>query len=123
MFDFPSLMRQAADMLDASRNNVESRREEQGREIDPQAILDAFYTLGASATAVVKEAIEDISSRNKCSHSKNAADDDLYSEAGMSAPDVETTVNKLIARLGLVEESELAALRKRVIDLENQLKG
>ena len=116
-------MRQAADMIEASKNNVESRREDQGREIDPQAILDAFYTLGASASAVIKEAVEDISSRSKCSHSKNSADEDLYNEAGMNAPDVETTVNKLIARLGLVEESELAALRKRVIDLEAQLKG
>lgn len=116
-------MRQAADMLDASKHNVQSRREEQGREIDPQAILDAVYTLGASATAVIKEAVEDISSRNKCCNNKSSADDDLYNEAGMSAPDVENTVNKLIARLGLVEESELAALRKRVVDLEAQLKG
>lgn len=105
------LLRSAADMLENSQNRVADQREQSGREVDPQAISDALLMLGATGVSVVRELIESLPDlpRRKSNSSS------------FSASDVEGMVNQLIARLGLVEESELAALRKRINDLEARI--
>jgi len=100
-------------MLEKSQTRVTEQREQSGREIDPQAISDAIFILGASGISVIRELIDSLPDRPRFkSHSDNSS---------FSASDVEGVVNQLIARLGLVEESELAALRKRIADLEAKL--
>lgn len=107
------LLRMSADMLEKSQNRVAEQRAESGREIDPQAISDALFTLGASGVSVIRELIDSLPDRPKMRGNSG--------DASFSATDVEGVVNQLIARLGLVEESELAALRKRIADLEAKL--
>ena len=107
------LLRMSADMLEKSQTRVTQQREQSGREIDPQAISDAIFILGASGIAVIRELIDSLPDRPKFkSH---------FEKSSFSAEDVEGVVNQLIARLGLVEETELAALRKRIADLEAKL--
>ena len=111
MINVSDLLRSAADMLENSQNRVAQQREQSGREVDPQAISDALLMLGATGVSIVRELIESLPElpRQKSNSSS------------FSASDVEGVVNQLIARLGLVEESELAALRKRINDLEAKL--
>jgi len=104
------VLRMAADTLEKSQSRVTEQREKSGREVDPQAISDALYTLGATGVSIVKELIDSIPERPRFRNNSDSA--------GFTAADVEGVVNQLIARLGLVEESELAALRKRIADLE-----
>lgn len=113
MINVAELLRMSADMLEKSQTRVATQREESGREIDPQAISDALFVLGATGVSVIRELIDTLPERPKFRSN---------SESGtFTATDVEGVVNQLIARLGLVEESELAALRKRINDLEARL--
>lgn len=98
-------------MLESSQSRVAQQRQESGREVDPQAISDALFMLGATGISVLRELVESLP---QLPHRKSNSD-------SFSASDVEGVVNQLIARLGLVEESELAALRKRINDLEAKL--
>ncbi len=111
MINVSDLLRSAADMLENSQNRVAQQREQSGREVDPQAISDALLMLGATGVSIVRELIESLPELPR--HKSNSS--------SFSASDVEGVVNQLIARLGLVEESELAALRKRINDLEAKL--
>ena len=113
MINVAEILRMSADMLEKSQTRVAAQREESGREIDPQAISDALFVLGATGVSVIRELIDTLPERPKFrSNSENGT---------FTATDVEGVVNQLIARLGLVEESELAALRKRINDLEAKL--
>lgn len=111
VFNVSDLLRTTADMLENSQNRVTEQREQSGREVDPQAISDALFTLGATGVSIIRELVESLPDLPR-----------RKSDSGnFSASDVEGVVNQLIARLGLVEESELAALRKRINDLEAKL--
>lgn len=103
----------AADTLEKSQTRVAQQREESGREVDPQAISDALITLGATGVSIVRELIDSLPERPKF---RSNSDSSLF-----STTDVEDVLNKMIARLGLVEETEIAALRKRIADLEAKL--
>lgn len=102
-----------ADMLETSQNRVSEQREQSGREVDPQAISDALFVLGATGLSVLRELIESLPERPKF---KSNTDKSIFSNE-----EVEKVLTGLVARMGLVEESELAALRKRIIDLEAKL--
>lgn len=103
----------AADTLEKSQTHVSEQREQSGREVDPQAISDALLTLGTTGASILRELFESLPTPPKLR---------LNSDAPIfSATDIEDVLTKTIARLGLVEESELAALRKRIADLEAKL--
>lgn len=110
-------MRLAADALDNSIKRVESQRAENNTAAaDPSEILDALITLGQAGIVAVQEIGKNIPKPNVggCSCEKSSEDllDDVLSEE----------LDRLVGRLGLVQEDELAALRKRVADLEAELK-
>ena len=111
MINISDILRSTADLLENSQNKVVQQREQSGREVDPQAISDALFMLGATGISILRELFESLPDLPR-RHSNNSL---------FSATDVEGVVNQLIARLGLVEESELAALRKRINDLEAKL--
>ena len=111
MINISDILRSTADLLENSQNKVVQQREQSGREVDPQAISDALFMLGATGISILRELFESLPDLPR-RHSNNSS---------FSASDVEGVVNQLIARLGLVEESELAALRKRLNDLEAKL--
>ena len=115
--DIPNAMRLAADALDNSIKRVESQRAENNTApADPSEVLDALITLGQAGIAAVQEIGKNIPKPNVggCGCEKSSEDllDDVLSEE----------LDRLVGRLGLVQEDELAALRKRVADLEAELK-
>ena len=117
IIDIPNVMRLAADALDNSLKRVEAHRAETNASpVDPSAILDAFITLGQAGIAAAQELGKNIPKPNVggcgCETSSEELLDDVLSEE----------LDRLVGRLGLVQEDELAALRKRVADLESELK-
>lgn len=115
--DIPNAMRLAADALDNSLKRVEATRaENNAAPADPSAVLDALITLGQAGIAAAQELGKNIPKPNVggCGCEKSSDDllDDVLSEE----------LDRLVGRLGLVQEDELAALRKRVADLEAELK-
>lgn len=102
-----------ADMLEKSQERVVEQRSESGREVDPQAISDALFVLGATGVSIVRELIDSLPERPRF---RSNAGNSIF-----STEEVEKVLSQIVARMGLVEESELAALRKRLVDLESKL--
>lgn len=100
-------------MVETSQARVDSQRQESGREVDPQAISDALFVLGATGISIIRELIDSLPERPQL---KRKSDGSIFNET-----DVKDVLSKMIAGMGLVEESDLAALRKRIIDLEAKL--
>ncbi len=111
-------MRLAADALDNSMKRVDEHRAEKNTTAtDPSEVLDALVALGQAGMAAVSELSKNLPKPTLpgCNCEKSSEDllDDVLSEE----------LDRLVGRLGLVQEDELAALRKRVADLEAQLKN
>ena len=117
MIDFAYLLRRAADSIDEVSEQVRtSRLNDETPTLDTEALSQAFVSVSATAVATLMNLAESLprpSSQFGCSHSDS-------SDTDVSA-DVEQEVDKVIGRMGLVQEDELAALRKRVADLESKL--
>lgn len=117
MIDFSYLLRRAADSLaDVSDQVRTSRLNDETPTLDTEALSQAFVSLSATAVTTLMNLVESLprpGSQFGCNHSDS-------SDADVSA-DVEQEVDKVIGRMGLVQEDELAALRKRVADLESKL--
>ena len=114
MFELSSLLRQVADTLDSINNRVhEQRMDEEAPMFDKESIKDAVVTLSASAISAVLDVADSLPRPPHMMRHSDAGD----TQSG----DVAEEVDKAIGRLGLVQEEELAALRKRVIDLEAKL--
>ena len=113
VINFAQVLRMAADMVETSQAKVDSQRQESGREVDPQAISDALFVLGATGLSIIRELVDSLPERP---HLKRRTENSIFNEA-----DVRDVLSKLVAGMGLVEESDLAALRKRIIDLEAKL--
>lgn len=113
MINVSDLLRGIADTLEQSQNNLSKQREASGREVDPQAISDALVTLGATGISVARELFDSIPEQFK---KRERGESSIF-----SAAEVEDVINKIVARLGLVEESDVAGLRKRIADLEAKL--
>jgi len=117
VIDFAYLLRRAADSLDDVSDQVRtSRLNDETPTLDTEALSQAFVSLSATAAATILNLIESFprpGSTFGCNHSE-------ASDADLSA-DVEQAIDKVIGRMGLVQEDELAALRKRVADLESKL--
>lgn len=108
-----AVLRRAADTLDSINARVEEHRQDANAPmIDTNAINDAVITLSASTISAVMDLFESIP-RPTCSHQ------DATTESGSDL--IEQEVDKVVGRMGLVQEEELAALRKRVIELEQKL--
>ena len=117
IIDIPQVLRLAADALDNSVKRVETQRAQNNtKPADPSEILDAFIALGQAGIAAAQEFSSKLprphGSHCKCSSSAEDLLDETLSEE----------MDRLVGRLGLVQEDELAALRKRVADLESQIK-
>ena len=118
MSDFSRILRMAADVVEDFQTKARDRYNDQREAgVDSQSVVDALATLAASVAAGAAE-ITSIGNRGcRC-----ACDSDSSTTATASV-DVEAEVEKAFGRLGLVQETELAALRKRVVDLEARLSG
>ena len=117
MIDFAYLLRRAADSLDDVSEQVRtSRLNDEAPTLDTEALSQAFVSISATAVTTLMNLAESLprpGSHSTCRDSANA-------ETDVTA-DVEQEVDKVIGRMGLVQEDELAALRKRVADLESKL--
>ena len=114
MLDFASLLRQAADTLDSIGDRVkEQRADDEAPMIDTDAVNAAVVTLSATAISAVLDLIDTLPRPANFARSQDSAPADAGSVA--------EEVDKVVGRLGLVQEDELAALRKRVLDLEARL--
>ncbi|NBU31668.1 MAG: hypothetical protein EBS36_00635 [Actinobacteria bacterium] len=114
MFDLSSILRQAADTLDSIGNRVrEQRADESAPMVDVDAVNAAVVTLSASAISALLDLADTLPRPNMCNRDHEGSAD--VSES------VADEVDKVVGRLGLVQEAELAALRKRVVELEEKL--
>jgi len=114
MLDFASMLRQAADTLDSINDRVkEQRADEEAPMIDTEAVTAAVVTLSATAISAVLDLVDTLPRPTTCG--RNSAETETGSRS------VAEEVDKVVGRLGLVQEDELAALRKRVLDLEARL--
>lgn len=116
IIDIPQALRLAADALDNSVKRVETNRAQNNtKPADPTEVLDAFIALGQAGIAAAQEISKKLprphSANCNCNGSAEQLLDDTLTEE----------MDRLVGRLGLVQEDELAALRKRVADLESQL--
>jgi len=114
MLDFASMLRQAADTLDSINDRVkEQRADEEAPMVDTEAVTAAVVTLSATAISAVLDLVDTLPRPANFTRGHDAPP----TEAGSVAEEVD----KVVGRLGLVQEDELAALRKRVLDLEARL--
>lgn len=106
----------SADVVEDFQSKARDRYNEQRESgVDSQAVVDALATLTASIVAGVAEVTPKPRGGCQCDCGQSGTQ-------GPSA-DVAEEVEKAFGRLGLVQETELAALRKRVADLESRLPG
>ena len=114
MFDFSSMLRQAADTLDSINDRVrEQRGDEEAPMVDTEAVTAAVVTLSATAISAVLDLVDTLPRPSNFTRGHDSATSESASVA--------EEVDKVVGRLGLVQEDELAALRKRVLDLEARL--
>jgi len=114
MLDFASILRQAADTLDSVSDRVkEQRSDEDAPMFDTDAVTAAVVTLSATAISAVLDLVDTLPKPGNFMRNHETHE----SDAGSVAEEVD----KVVGRMGLVQEDELAALRKRVLDLEARL--
>jgi hypothetical protein len=103
MIDVPGIMRVAADLLENYSERVRTAQEDGS--VDAQAILNSLVTLSAGASIAAREAFDGLPRPGK----RSEEDLDV---------NVAVEVDRIVGLMGLVQEEELAALRKRVVELE-----
>ena len=109
-----SLLRRAADTLDSINIRVEEHRnDEDAPLLDTEAVNEAVVTLSASTISAVLDIFDSLPRPFHREETVSEQSRDL----------IEQEVDKVIGRMGLVQEDELAALRKRVIELEQRLEN
>jgi len=114
MFDFSSMLRQAADTLDSINDRVrEQRGDEEAPMVDTEAVTAAVVTLSATAISAVLDLVDTLPRPSNFTRG--------HDSATSGSASVAEEVDKVVGRLGLVQENELAALRKRVLDLEARI--
>lgn len=113
-----ALLRNVADTIDSINTRVDERRQDPDAPlVDFPAVNEALVTLGASTISAVLDLVE---SFPRPGFQRDCANSDS-SDSSMDPTKVEEEVDKVIGRMGLVQEDELAALRKRVAELEQKL--
>ena len=101
----------AQEMLEESVNQIKTNVEENSKDgIDTRLVVEAITAVGTLAGGIIMEFASKLP-KSDCKGSGDAnAKETVIAE-----------VDKIIGRMGLVQEDELAALRKRVVDLEAAL--
>lgn len=113
-----SLLRRAADTLESINTRVDEHRADPNAPmVDVNAINEAVVTLSASTISAVMDLMDSIP--RPCNHRDHTQTSDTGHSADATV--IETEVDKVVGRMGLVQEEELAALRKRVVELEQRL--
>ena len=148
MMDFAQALRMAADAAEDYQHKARAQYQDSRESgIDSQSVVDALATLGATAAAGLMEVVDRTkragsqcncrsskccsskqcckeSSSCNCSNNAGSSHEDSHVDAeGRSALDIASEVERAAGRMGLVQEDELAALRKRVVELEQRLEG
>jgi len=123
------MMRMAADAFEDFEKKLRSQMSENREQgVDSQGLVDAVAILGAGGAALAMELIDKLPKPGRISKSCDCggdcgSDGPTDITINQSSADIAAEVEKAASRLGLVQEVELAALRKRVIELEEQVKG
>lgn len=112
MIDIRAAMSMAQEMLEDSVNQIKTNVEENAKEgVDTKMVVEAITAVGTLFGGIIVEAASKLP-KPECKGSGE----------GSVRETVATEIDKIIGRMGLVQEDELAALRKRVVDLEAALK-
>ena len=105
-------MSMAQEMLEESVNQIKTNVEENSKEgVDTKMVVEAITAVGTLVGGILVE----VASRLPKPECKGSGE-------GSARETIATELDKIIGRMGLVQEDELAALRKRVVDLEAALK-
>ena len=116
------LMRMVADSLDGVEAKFRAQVDENLEAgIDSQSTMDAVITLGATGAAALMQMFESIPRPNTGCRCHNQCNCSQMSSATSENIAIEDEVEKVASRMGFVQEDELAALRKRVVELEEKL--
>ena len=112
MIDIRSAMSMAQEMLDESVSQIKTNVEENSKEgVDTKMVVEAITAVGTLVGGILVE----VASKLPKPECKGSGE-------GSARETIATELDKIIGRMGLVQEDELAALRKRVVDLEAALK-
>lgn len=104
----------AKDILEESVNQIKTNVSENSKDgVDSKLVVEAITAVGTLAGGIIVEFLDKLPKPN-CG--AGSADEKARNLASAE-------LEKLIGRMGLVQEDELAALRKRVVDLEAALKN
>jgi hypothetical protein len=110
VIDIRAAMSMAQEMLDESVNQIKTNVEENSKDgIDTKMVVEAITAVGTLAGGIIMEFAA------KLPKPGTGGVDEQARKL------VTTELDKIIGRMGLVQEDELAALRKRVVDLEAAL--
>ena len=113
MVDLNVFVQMAQNFAEQSSEKMREARENGTiPKVDAPAVADAVSTLGAVASGFLAEVMAMLPA------SAPATANDIDEEARRL---LNTELDKIVGRLGLVQEDELAALRKRVVELEAKL--
>jgi BMFP domain-containing protein YqiC len=111
VIDIRAAMSMAQEMLEDSVNQIKTNVEENAKEgVDTKMVVEAITAVGTLVGGIIVE----VASKLPKPEFKGAGE-------GGARETVIAEVDKIIGRMGLVQEDELAALRKRVVDLEAAL--
>jgi len=104
----------AKDILEESVNQIKTNVSENSKDgVDTKLVVEAITAVGTLAGGIIVEFLGKLPKPNCGAGSVDEKARNLAS----------AELEKLIGRMGLVQEEELAALRKRVVDLEAALKN
>ena len=102
----------AKDILDESVNQIKTNVSENSKDgVDTKLVVEAITAVGTLAGGIIVEFMAKLPKPSCSASGEGGARESVIAE-----------VDKIIGRMGLVQEDELAALRKRVVDLEEALK-
>lgn len=103
----------AQEVLEDAKNQIKTNVEANSKDgVDTKLVVEAITAVGTLAGGIIVEFFDKLP-KPSCSSGSNDE-----KARNLAASELE----KLIGRMGLVQEDELAALRKRVVDLEASLK-
>ena len=113
MVDLNVFVQMAQNFAEQSSDKMREAREN-GKipNVDAPAVADAVSTLSAVASGFVAEIMAMLPANTP--GTANNIDEEARKL-------LSTEVDKIVGRLGLVQEDELAALRKRVVELEAKI--
>lgn len=111
MIDIRAAMSMAQEMLEDSVNQIKTNVEENAKEgVDTKMVVEAITAVGTLVGGIIVEVASKLPKPEFKGTGEGGARETVIAE-----------VDKIIGRMGLVQEDELAALRKRVVDLEAAL--